>query len=445
MMYKCSFINFENGRNEDELLLPEVIYHKFDVSKQVILIAGNSFLNVHCSPSATGNSQITLKTSNPLFSSIPRMDNILVKLNPDNNSLTIGPVTALLIDHCQGDKLNTHSLKEYFTECQSWFQLKGGLFYLLPVTSLLKNRTEAWIFDQNEWQMKTMPLPHVIYNRSHSRKIETHPLYESSLKRMNDHSVHLFNSSFLSKDIVHVHLLNSKQLQPHLPETVQGLERVDEMLAVYTDVFVKAVNGSKGRYIIRIQKRENDYLVYQNSFTSKRTLTFPTYSSLYRQLHSWCGDSHYIVQQTIPLKTVKEQPLDFRFLCHKNHKGAWTVISSVARIASENQFVANIDQGGRMDSPLSILTSLFDSDEGRLIFTKMKALALSASSVLTQHLDGHYAELGIDIGIDCDGKPWIIEINSKPSKRTFVDNERVRPSVKTLYEYSYNIWNEKED
>jgi glutathione synthase/RimK-type ligase-like ATP-grasp enzyme len=445
MMYKCSFINYENGRKEDELLLPDAIYDKFDVSKPLTLIAGASFLNVNGLPSRTRDSQITLKTSNPLFSSIPWMENILMKLNPDHNSLSIGPVTALLIDQCHEDKLNTHSLKEYFTECQSWFQLKGGLFYLLPVTSLLKNGSEAWIFDQSEWKRKTLPLPHVIYNRSHSRKIEAHPLYGSALKRMEDHSVHLFNSSFLSKDIVHMHLLNSNQLQPHLPETVQGIERVDEMLAVYKDVFVKAVNGSKGRYILRIQKRTNDYLVFQNSFTSKRTLTFPTYSSLYKQLQSWCGASPYIVQQMIPFMTVKEQPLDFRFLCHKNHKGSWTVFSSVARIASEKQFVANIDQGGRMEPPLSVLTFLFDPEDSQLIFTKMKALALSASSFLSQHLDGHYAEFGIDIGIDCDGKPWIIEINSKPSKRTFVDNERVRPSVKALYEYSYNIWNEKED
>ncbi|MEG9296229.1 YheC/YheD family protein [Mangrovibacillus sp. Mu-81] len=445
MMYKCSFISFENERNADELLLPEGIYHKFDVSRQLTLRAGASSLNVNCLPTGRGDSQITLKTSHPLFSSIPRMENILVKLDPAKNSLSIGPVTALLIDHCHEDKLNTHSLKEYFTECQRWFQLKGGLFYLLPVTSLLKNGSEAWVFNQSEWQKKIMLLPHVIYNRSHSRKLETHPLYESALKRTEGQSVHLFNSSFLSKDIVYKQLRNSKQLHPHLPETVQGIDRIDEMLSIYKDVFVKAVNGSKGRYILRVQQRANDYLVYQNSFTSKRTLTFPTYSSLYKQLQSWCHASHYIVQQTIPFVSVNDQPLDFRFLCHKNHKGTWSVISSVGRIASEKQFVANIDQGGQIESPLSIMTSLFPHEDGKVILVKMKALALSASSFLSQHLDGQYAEFGIDIGIDGNGKPWIIEINSKPSKRTFMDNERVRPSVKALYEYSYNIWNEKED
>jgi hypothetical protein len=445
MMYKCSFISFENPGDTNELILPQPLYHKFDLQGQVILKAGASILNVSCSPSSAGNSQITLKSRDPIFTSIPKMENVLLEMDPDHNLISMGPITALLIDHCNEDKLNTHSLMEYFTECQRWFQQKGGLFYLLPVTSLLKNEWEGFVFDQKNWQKRSVPLPHAIYNRSHSRKIEKHRLYESALKRMEDLSVHLFNSSFLSKDLVYSHLRNCSQLQPHLPETVQGIDQVDEMLAIYKDIFVKGVNGSKGRYILRIQKREKDFLVFQNSFSSKRTLTFQTYSSLYRQLQSWCHSSHYIVQQTIPFMTVKEQPLDFRFLCHKNHKGNWTVTSAVARIASEKQFVANIDQGGRIESPLSILRSLFPDGDSHLIFTNMKALSLSASSFLTQNLKGHYAEFGIDIGVDSAGKPWVIEINSKPSKRTFIDNERVRPSVKALYEYSINIWNQKED
>ncbi|WP_175988200.1 YheC/YheD family protein [Bacillus sp. Marseille-Q1617] len=445
MIFKCPFISFENLSSENELILPNSIFRKFDSSGQLMLKAGASFLWVNCSPSAEGNAQVILKTRDPFFTSIPQLENVLLKIDKDQHSISLGPITALMIDQGNEDTLNTHSLKEYFTECHRWFQQKGGLFYLLPVSSFLKNDTEGFVFDYHEWQKRALPLPHVIYNRSHSRKIESHQHYESALKRVEDHSVHLFNSSFLSKDAVHSQLQNHSQIQPHLPQTVQGLDRLDEMLAVHKDIFIKAVNGSRGRYIIRIQQRERDYLVFQNSFSSKRTLTFPTYSSLYRQIQSWCRSSNYIVQQTIPFITVKEQPLDFRFLCHKNHKGIWTVISAVARIASENQFVANVDQGGRMEPPQSILSSLFSHHDSQSIFSNMKSLSLSASSFLSEHLKGHYAEFGIDIGVDSAGKPWIIEINSKPSKKTFIANDRVRPSVKALYEYSYNLWNEKED
>lgn len=445
MMYKCPFISLENHRDENELILPQSIYRKFNFSGQPMLKAGASSLRVNCSPSAGGSTEVMLKSRDPLFTSIPQMENVLMTIDQEHQCISIGPITALLIDHCDEDTLNTHSLKKYFTECRRWFQERGGFFYLLPVTSFLKNEPEGFVFDHDEWQKVSVPLPHVIYNRSHSRKVEKHTLYESALRRIENQSVHLFNSSFLSKDIVHTYLQSHSQLQSHLPETGQGLDRLDEMLSIHKDIFIKSVNGSKGRYIIRIQKREKDYLVFQNSFSSKRTLTFPTYSSLYRQLQSWCRSSCYIVQQTIPFMKVKEQPLDFRFLCHKNRKGSWTVISTVARIASEKQFVANIDQGGRMEPPLSILTSLFPHADSGLIFSNMKALSLSASAFLSEHLKGHYAEFGIDIGVDSEGKPWIIEINSKPSKKTFVDNERIRPSVKALYEYSYNIWKEKEN
>jgi YheC/D like ATP-grasp len=442
MMFKSSFFNLENHREVNELIVPDSIFHKFDFTEQWVLKAGASFIHIVCSPSGTSDPRITLKSTDPLFSSLPRMDHALVNIDQERKIISIGPITALLIDSFQEDTINKHSLKEYFTECQRWFQQQGGLFFLMTVSSFVNDEAEGYLFDQGDWQKRPLPYPDVIYNRSHSRKLENHKQFEAALNRTRERSIHLFNSSFLSKDAAYSHLNTHSLIQPHLPQTALGLERLEEMLSIHHDVFVKRVNGSKGRYIIRIQKRAKDYLVSQNSFSSKPTHIFHTYSSLYRQLQCWCRNSRYIVQETIPFLTVNGHTLDFRFLCHRNHRGSWSVISAAARIASEDQFVANIDQGGCMEPPLEILSDLFPSGH-REIYSNMKDLSLSASSYLSEHLEGNFAEFGIDIGVDSAGKPWIIEVNSKPSKKTFIDNERIRPSVKGLYEYSYNIWKGK--
>ncbi|XXM74006.1 YheC/YheD family protein [Lysinibacillus sphaericus] len=442
MMFKSSFLNLENHRGENELIVPDSIFHKFDFGGKWVLKAGTSFIHIVCSPSGTSDPRITLKSSDPLFSSSSLMEHALIKIDPERKIISIGPITAMLIDTFQEDTLNKHSLKEYFTECQRWFQQQGGLFFLMPVSAFVNDEAGGYLYDQGDWQKRTLPYPDVIYNRSHSRKLENHKQFESALNMASERSIHLFNSSFLSKDAVYSLLKTHSVIQPHLPQTALGLERLEEMLSFYHDVFVKGVNGSKGRYIIRIQKRAKDYLVSQNSFSSKPTHIFQTYSSLYSQLQSWCRNSRYIVQETIPFLTVNGQTLDFRFLCHRNHRGSWSVISTSARIASKNQFVANIDQGGRIESPLEILRDLFPRGH-REIHSNMKDLSLSASSYLSEQLEGNFAEFGIDIGVDAAGKPWIIEVNSKPSKKTFIDNERIRPSVKALYEYSYNIWKGK--
>jgi glutathione synthase/RimK-type ligase-like ATP-grasp enzyme len=442
MMFKSSFFNLENHREKNELIVPDAIYHKFDFAGKWIFKAGTSSIHIDCSPSGSSDQRFTLKSSDLIFSSFPGMEHALIKIDQERKIISTGPITALLIDYFQEDKLITHSLKEYFTECHRWFQQQGGLFFIITVPSFVNDQAEGYLYDQGEWQKRAIPYPDVIYNRSHSRKLENLKQFESALNRTSERSIHMFNTSFLSKDAAYSHLKTCSRIQPHLPQTALGLERLEEMLSIYKDVFVKRVNGSKGRYIIRIQKREEDYLVSQNSFSSKPTHIFRTYSSLYRQLWSWCRNSRYIVQETIPFLTVNGQTLDFRFLCHRNHLGNWSVISTAARIASENQFVANIDQGGRMGSPLDILSDLFPRAQ-KEIHSNMKDISLSASSYLSEHLEGNFAEFGIDIGVDSSGKPWIIEVNSKPSKKTFIANERIRPSVKALYEYSYHIWKGK--
>ncbi len=199
------------------------------------------------------------------------------------------------------------------------------------------------------------------------------------------------------------------------------------------------------RYILRIQKQEKGFLVHQNSFSSKSPISFPNYLSLHKQIHSWCKSSSYLTQETIHFKTFEEQQLDFRFLCHKKAKGKWEVVSSVARVAANQQFVANVDQGGRIEKPLTILTSLFPDKESYKIMSEMKELSLSSAHLLSESLGGNFAELGIDIGVDSNGDPWIIEINSKPSKRTYLETGRIRPSVKALYEYCLTTWTDKEE
>ena len=111
-------------------------------------------------------------------------------------------------------------------------------------------------------------------------------------------------------------------------------------------------------------------------FLQQSPISFPTYLTLQKQIHSWCKSSSYLIQETIPFKTFEDQQLDFRLLCHKKAKGNWEVVSSVARVAANQQFVANVDQGGRIEKPFTILTSLFPANKSHKIMSEMKELSL---------------------------------------------------------------------
>lgn len=443
MKIKCSFIS-RQSKDHHHLYIPEKWMDRFPFQRHMTLKCGSSLLDVTCMGTKTDSLQIMLDTSDSLFASIPPLENIWISIDTRNAMIHMGPVAALLLNQSSLATIHSHSLKEYFTECQEWFQRKGGFFYLLPLSSFAGNKREGVYYNGNDWETGLLPDPHLLYNRCHSRKIERSPSFQKALGRTLDRGIQVFNSGFLSKDEVYNALKDSPTLSPHLPETVKGLDSLQKMLTLYQDVFVKGINGSKGRYIMRIQKRDDGFHMQQNSFSNENPLTFPTYPALYKQLKAWCN-STYLVQETIPFLTVEGQPLDFRFLCHQNRNKDWELVSSVARIASQDQFVANVDQGGRIEKPLPVLQTIFSPRESLAIMKGMKELCIHASTLLADSMEGHFAELGIDIGIDQSGKPWLIEINSKPSKRTYLENDRIRPSVKALYEYSLAIWTNKEE
>ncbi|MCA1059634.1 YheC/YheD family protein [Rossellomorea aquimaris] len=436
MKIKCSFRSHLNTNDHHHLYVPTRIMKNLTFKRHMTLKCGNSLLDVICMETKADSLQIMLDTTDSLFASLPNLESIWVSTDERKGIIHLGPVVALLINQ----SIQTHSLKEYFTECQDWFQRKGGFFYLLPLSSFIGNETGGVVHNGSDWETKDLPLPHLIYNRCHSRKMERSPSFQKALIRLREKDISLFNSGFLAKDEVYHALKDSPVISQHLPETVQGFDSLEEMLTDFQDVFIKGINGSKGRYIMRIQKRDSGFHMRQNTFSPENPLTFPSYSALYKQIRSWCKSTSYIVQETIPFLSIEDQPLDFRFLCHQNRKGDWELVSSVARIAARDQFVANVDQGGRIEKPLLVLQSFFSPQQSRTILKEMKELCIVSAKLLADSLEGHFAEFGIDVGIDESGKPWLIEINSKPSKRTYLENDRIRPSVKALYEYSFSKW-----
>ncbi|WP_171050847.1 YheC/YheD family protein [Bacillus sp. BHET2] len=445
MKIKCSFISRKNTSDHHHLYIPKRMMNQTLFQRHMTLRFGDSLLNVTCIETKADSLQIMLDTCDSLFSSIPNLENIWISIDSRRSLIHMGPVVALLINQFTLTGVHSHSLKGYFTECQNWFQRKGGFFYLLPLSSFIGNKSEGVAFDGQDWKLSQLPAPHVIYNRCHSRKAEGTPPYDKALTRTEEQEIHVFNSRFLSKDEVYDALKDSPVLSEHLPKSVKGLDSLEEMLTLYKDVFVKRINGSKGRYIMRIQKNDSDFLMHQNSFSDESPLTFHTFNALSVQIRSWCKRSSYLVQETIPFLTVEGCSLDFRFLCHLNQEEEWEIISSIARVSSKDQFVANVDQGGRIEKPLSVLNTLFSQKQSIAIANEMRQLCKSSAKLLSESIDGHFAEFGMDVGIDGEGKPWLIEVNSKPSKRTYLDNDRIRPSVKALYEYSFTKWTFKEE
>ena len=362
----------------------------------------------------------------------------------EERTLHAGPVIAVLTDSGSKGRPALGRLEEYFSELFQFTNTHGGLFYLTDPSLLSSKKGFLFNEEKSEWEEGSVPLPDVLYNRIHSRKTDRSGELQKLLLQLEEQSVFSFNSSYLTKGYVHEQLSAVNHLIEYLPATESfTLPGLRNMLEKYHDVYIKHIAGSQGKKLLRLSYFENNILLKQNIGNETVHELFPTFENAAKELSRLKISSNFIIQETVPLLQSDNKALDFRFLCHLVDPDQWRLISATARVSGEGQFVSNVAQGGKLVKPLTVLGESFNKKEAVRIYTIMKELALSACMCLAESSRLTLGELGVDIGVDETGKPWLIEINSKPSKQTYFENNKIRPSVKTLYHFSKSIWEER--
>jgi glutathione synthase/RimK-type ligase-like ATP-grasp enzyme len=183
--------------------------------------------------------------------------------------------------------------------------------------------------------------------------------------------------------------------------------------------------------------KEDEHIIMQTSKTPQQNHPIKEYlkNDVFYRLKPYLHNRIYIIQQGIPLINFEDKTMDFRILVHKNQRNLWDVTSLVARISAEQQFVSNLAKGGKIMKPLVVLTSFFNKDTAVPLIAQMKELAIHAAEIISRNTNGITGELGIDIGVDNSGMPWIIEVNSKPSKNFEDSFTKIRPSAKAIIQF----------
>lgn len=202
-------------------------------------------------------------------------------------------------------------------------------------------------------------------------------------------------------------------LRSHLPRTVWfSIDSLKRMLREYPTVFVKPDKGGGGAGIVRIRERSGNYEVCFRQVC--RTLEGATLPFTVEKLLS--PGRKYLLQQGIDLATVQSRPFDIRVLLQKPNR--WTVSGMVAKVAGKGQFLTNHSQGGR---PLQLEQALKKVDlpkKPERLKRVLERVSLLAAEVLEARFPG-IKELGIDVGLDQQGKLWIFEVNTRPRFQMF--------------------------
>lgn len=216
----------------------------------------------------------------------------------------------------------------------------------------------------------------------------------------------------------HKLMAKSPKLASVLPATrLLTRDSLRMLLDRYGSVTVKPTSRSGGSGVMRVYAaRHGGYIVH---FGAKQRV-LSSADSVYALLRRKLGRSTGLVQQTIPLATVGGRPFDVRVMVQRLGRSRWKATAKLAKVAGRGYIITNVARSGGRVLPVStaIRRSELGGSRVRSISRRLDRIALRAVKRLHRHYSAIHT-VGMDLGVDRNGKVWIIEANFKPAKSLF--------------------------
>lgn len=285
--------------------------------------------------------------------------------------------------------------------------------YFSPRRVQFENSTvHGWVLENGAWVERVTPFPDVIYNAGSPNKLLKSKEIVDKLKETIPFTTH----SIGNKKQVYERLKKEKKFSLYLiPSKVLKNRDIDSFfrfIQSYKSLVFKPVNGRQGQGILMIEQMNREFRVLNGTEATKMT-----YDQLRDLLLRKMSKKTYLIQPYICCKTKDGQAYDFRLHVQKNGKGKWVITSIYPRIAASGTIVSNINNGGFVNYLEPFLKQEFGEEHYNI-----KRYLEVFSIQLSHHMDDiqirtfneEIDELGIDVGLDQQGKLWIYEVNWRP-------------------------------
>ncbi|MBB6674413.1 YheC/YheD family protein [Cohnella nanjingensis] len=216
-------------------------------------------------------------------------------------------------------------------------------------------------------------------------------------------------------------LLASPEMKEFVPVTRKfDLRTVREMLHQLGMVYVKPVHGTFGRGVIRVEYVAGLPSPYRFQ-SGERLYRFDTFDAMYAKLLQVKKPRDYLVQQGIELLRHDGRRFDFRIMVQHNPAGRWASTGIIGRLSHPRKIVTNYHSGGT-PLPFEALMQEACAKNGADLGEyreRLRTLGVRVAKTLELRFPG-LKEIGIDVAIDQEMKPWILEVNTLPDPYIFL-------------------------
>lgn len=277
-----------------------------------------------------------------------------------------------------------------------------------------KKTVQGYMRTEQGWSTWRGPIPKVVHNRL----IPLTPAERRGLTRLGQHlGLGLFNG-LVSRDkwVVWKHLAVDPEIRLSLPATWPLTSTVRrkfaELLRLYGKLVLKPRRGGVGIGVICVERvgRRRLQWTFPNGrcrITSKR--------GAQRILRRLQARRPYLVQEYIPLAEFQRRTFDIRVPVQRGGDGEWKVMRFAVKQAGSHRFLTNLARGGRAHSWEQVAAALYSPPKIRRVEKEIAQLAVQIAVKLAE-VQSHVADLGLDIGLDRTGKPWLIEVNYRDQR-----------------------------
>src|SRR5690625_691636 len=272
---------------------------------------------------------------------------------------------------------------------------------------------KAQFFENGAWVSKIMEYPDVIYDRLRLRGVKGYnDIYEEldGIPFTNE-----FYGNSISKLEVYDQLKSTGELDDILIpyKKVDRVRDIFQYMETYGAIIVKPEVGSFARGVHYIKKQENN--TYFVAESEKET----EYSeiALRKYINELLDSGTLIVQQYINTRTIDGHPFDIRVHMMKDGNDEWCFMNVYPRIGMSHAIILLQKNGGYISTNLSgFLNRNFTHKSADNIGQSIQDVSQRVTDTFGTLHEESFNEIALDLALDKDGSPHLIEINvNKPA------------------------------